>query len=119
MKEVTYDAAILQKYADELYRQAWAIIATTALKYGFITFVATMLVSSGVSFLKHSISSPYPDVRVALLFATIAALAGLAAGRRKAFLLKLEAQRILCQRQIELNTRGNARLESMTAAAGK
>jgi hypothetical protein len=88
MKEVTYDAAILQKYADELYRQAWAIIATTALKYGSITFVATLLVSSGVSFLKHTIGSPDPDARVALLFVVIAALVGLAAGRRKAFLLK-------------------------------
>jgi hypothetical protein len=119
MKEVTYDAGILQKYADELYRKAWAIIATTALKYGSITFVATLLVSSGVSFLRHSVGSPDPDARGALLFAAIAALVGFAAGRRKAFFLKLEAQRILCQRQIELNTRGNARPESMTAVAGR
>jgi hypothetical protein len=119
MKEVTYDTAILQQYADALYRQARTIIATTTLKYGFITFMATLLVSSGVSLLKHSIGSPAPDAMSALLFGAIGALVGLAAGRRKAFLLKLEAQRILCQRQIELNTRGNARLESMTAAAGK
>ncbi len=119
MKEVTYDAAILQKYADTLYSQAWAIIATTALKYGSIVFIATLLVSSGVNYLKHPIGTPEPDATAALLFAAIAALVGLAAGRRKAFLLKLDAQRILCQRQIELNTRGSARPESMTAAAGK
>ncbi len=39
--------------------------------------------------------------------------------RRKAFKLKLEAQTLLCQRQVELNTRAAAKPESMSAVAGR
>lgn len=35
----------------------------------------------------------------------LGAAAGFAAGKQKAFRLKLQAQQILCQRQIEINTR--------------
>ncbi len=119
MKETTYDEAILQKYADELYSEARWIIATTTLKYAFVTFMAIALLSSGLSFMKHPAGNTDPDATLALVLAAIAAIVGLAAGRRKAFLLKLEAQKILCQRRIELNTRSNAKLESMAAIAGK
>lgn len=50
----------------------------------------------------HSGVSLPPSV---LMLSSIGAAVGLAAGRRKAFLLKLEAQKLLCQRQVELNTR--------------
>jgi len=44
--------------------------------------------------------------QVIVLFLTlIGVLAGAGAGRRKAFMLKLQAQQILCQRQTEINTR--------------
>ena len=43
---------------------------------------------------------------VLVLFLTLIGIAvGADAGRRKAFMLKLQAQQILCQRQTELNTR--------------
>lgn len=42
---------------------------------------------------------------VAVGMGVVAVLVGIDVGRKKAFRLKLQAQQILCQRQIEVNTR--------------
>jgi F0F1-type ATP synthase assembly protein I len=44
-------------------------------------------------------------VLVVLVLTLVGIIAGVDAGRRKAFYLKLQAQQILCQRQTEINTR--------------
>ena len=44
-----------------------------------------------------------------------AMVAGIAAGRAKAFDLKLEAQKVLCQRQVELNTRAQSQASAARA----
>lgn len=101
---ISYDPAIFQKCADELYRQAKWIVITMAFRYGFSTLVIAEL-------LKEIL--PYPVIRdlgpnaegIALVLALIGVALGVGAGRRKAFALKLQAQQVLCQREIELNTR--------------
>lgn len=117
MPETRYDAAILQQYADDLYAQARWVIVRMALIYGLVTFgVASIIANTNTLFRSNVSFTIQPGV---LLIALIAAAVGVAVGRTKAFKLKLEAQTLLCQCQIELNTRGNAKPESMSAMAGK
>ena len=103
----TYDENVLQQYADDLYQQAKWIVVMSALRYG----VAVFVVSFGISMVLASSQKPIPTdsanaVVVPVLFLTlIGILVGADAGRRKAFMLKLQAQQILCQRQTEINTR--------------
>ncbi|HJT54373.1 MAG TPA: hypothetical protein VJ848_11020 [Candidatus Angelobacter sp.] len=100
-----YDPDILQHYADQLYRDAKWIIFTTALRYSIITFVIAMLILMALD--ARARFDPFGSPNVVPVWAvTIAGLLiGLEAGRRKGFRLKLEAQKVLCDRQIELNTR--------------
>jgi hypothetical protein len=117
MSETKYNAAILQQCADDLYAQASWVIVSTALVYGFVTFGVCFVLSNGGTFFRSDYHfSIQPGV---LLIALIGAAVGVSVGRRKAFKLKLEAQTLLCQRQIELNTRTAAKPELMSAAAGK
>jgi len=117
MPETKYDAAILQQYADDLYAQARWVIFSTAFLYGLVTFGVTFLISNvGTVFKSNFNLSLQPGV---LLIALIGAAVGVSAGRKKAFKLKLEAQTLLCQRQVELNTRGIAKPEAVSAAAGR
>jgi hypothetical protein len=117
MPETKYDAAILQQYADDLYAQARWVIFSTASIYGLVTFGVTFLISNvGTAFKSNFNLSLQPGI---LLIALIGAVVGVSAGRKKAFKLKLEAQTLLCQRQVELNTRGVTKPESVSAAAGR
>jgi hypothetical protein len=103
-----YDPQILQECADGLYAQAKFVILSTALKYGCITFlfsgVGCVIVARTVGPGPGTLSS-----NGALTIVVIATLlgiwAGVDAGRRLAFKWRLEAQQLLCQRQIEQNTR--------------
>jgi membrane protein YdbS with pleckstrin-like domain len=101
MHQTLYDADVLQQQADELYRQAGSIVFLTTIKYVLITVVVVLVVLAYVS----SINPQIPVGGPSLIAALIAAGLGISHGRAKAFHLKLEAQTLLCQRQIELNTR--------------
>ena len=100
-----YDPEILQKYADILYSQARSLAAWTALRYGAAFAVVVWLVVA--------IATPAARLRfdtstangAALIAGFIGLLLGYNAGKVKAFALMLQAQQVLCQRQIELNTR--------------
>jgi len=98
-----YDPDILQGYADDLYQQAGNIIAATAIKYGLVMFLVSGL---GVIL---AVNQFHADASSGVVFILILTMLGVAAGisdgRRRAFKLKLEAQELLCQRQIEFNTR--------------
>ena len=100
-----YDPEILHQYADQLYTDAKWIIFTTALRYSIVTFVIAMLIL--MTFDARARLDPFGSPNMVPVWAvTIAGLLiGLEAGRRKGFRLKLEAQKVLCDRQIELNTR--------------
>jgi len=100
-----YDPEVLQKYADWLYHEAASIVFWTAARYGSYGFGVAAIPAA---FYKHS--QPYSNdngslLVVVLIFTFIPLVFGILAGQRKSFELKLEAQKVLCQRQIEMNSR--------------
>ena len=103
-----YDPNILQSFADDLYKQARYIVITTALRYGLITFLVSLLLLGGLSsYIPHR---NMPDegswLTVSVLIVTLMGVAvGISEGNRKAFQLRLEAQKLLCQKRIESHTR--------------
>ncbi len=103
----TYDENILQKYADDLYRQAKWIVVWTAVRYGGATFLVSLFLDFIAVGLQKQVNADAANTGVTLLLVLtfVGIVAGIDAGRRKAFHLKLQAQQILCQRQIEINTR--------------
>jgi hypothetical protein len=98
----TYDENILQQYADQLYREAKWIVFSTTLIYGLISLLLALLLGLLLTRLSTDLSTwgvaPFIVPLLGIGF-------GIQEGRRKAFHLKLQAQQILCQRQIEMNTR--------------
>lgn len=97
-----YDPKILQGYAARLYRRAAGHVFVCALLGFLLGFPALAIIYKVLS-----MTSPPVKVGAGVLaFLLLAGLAlGWAYGRGKAFELKLEAQRTLCQVQIEQNTR--------------
>ena len=101
-----YDQNILQQFADQLYSQARWIVFSTAIKYGFTVFLVAFGLFVAFGSQKHiDASTANSWLIVVAILTTGGILAGVDAGRRKAFHLKLQAQELLCHRQIELNTR--------------
>jgi hypothetical protein len=105
-----YDVNILQQYADSLYREAQMIVLWTAAGFGFGAFVISVVIVMVIIALGPQIGINSGEIANAemiavLLITVLTTLAGVALGRKKAFQLKLQAQQILCQRQIEINTR--------------
>lgn len=98
-----YDPQILQDYADDLYKQARTIIIWTAIKYGALCFLGSMLVVNVIN-AKSGMDSNTMVIVVGVV-TILGILTGVGAGKQKAFNLKLEAQKLLCQRQIEQNTK--------------
>lgn len=97
-----YDSSILQQYADDLYSQAKGIVLWTTLRYGAAVFLIALVAVAAIGSQTRMDPSSARILIGILTFVGI--LAGLDAGRRRAFSLKLQAQELLCQRQIELNT---------------
>jgi hypothetical protein len=107
---IQYDPEVLQTFADVLYSRAkWIAISSAfiyALAGGLIAFLCMAAIPRLV---------PSDTVMAAAFFvAVIFFFVGYEAGSKKAFNLKLQAQQVLCQRQIELNTSR----ESSGASAG-
>jgi len=104
----TYDDSILQQHADTLYRAANRIVTNTALAYGVVGFFVSALLVGGFSAADNLTSTDNVVLVqgiVVVLLTAVAVCLGVISGREKAFRLKLQAQTVLCQRQIELNTR--------------
>lgn len=115
----------MQQFADDLYAQARWIELWTALKYGFVVTVIFTVIIGAYNLSQEAklaavlrlptYSRPntgtaeYADVTpgFSIIPGLIASIFGAAAGKRKSFLLRLEAQRTLCQMQIEANTRNS------------
>jgi hypothetical protein len=101
MKSTAYDPDILQQQADSLYSQADEILGRTVASYVVMTLLAVFVVLTLLS----KINPQVPTGVLLLISVLIAAALGVSHGRDKSFHLKMEAQTLLCQRQIELNTR--------------
>jgi len=96
---VQYEPSILQKYADRLYSKASSAVALPTI-FGFLlgfaggaALIAPTQLSGNSALLAISIGS------------VVLMLAGYAIGSERAFKLRLEAQRTMCQISIERNTR--------------
>lgn len=100
-----YDPNVLQQYADQLYRQAQWIVFWMALRYGLLGLLVIGVLAGVVASLNPANVSPALLSFGPLLGLAVGIFAGVDAGRRKSFNLKLQAQQLLCQRKIELNTR--------------
>src|SRR6266853_2296078 len=97
-----YDPNGLLQFADELCQKAQSIVRETAAYYGVITFFASFFFFGGLPRLGLIV---WPGPLFILGITTTGILSGVSAGRKKAFAMKLQAQQILCQLQIEANTR--------------
>ena len=111
----SYDATILEQFADSLYLQAKWITFRCALLFGFIAFILGFIGTSLLPSASVNGSNQAATV-IATVLTVIAVLIGIEVGRRKSFRLKLQAQQILCQVSIERNT---ARGNTQSAAAGQ
>lgn len=103
-----YDDNVLQQYADALYREAKWVAFWMAVTFGGVTFLISLAIAGGIALLPNAgINDDGANIEmIAVSVATVlGAFVGLGIGRQKAFRLKLQAQQILCQRQIEINTR--------------
>ena len=105
MRDVKYNPQVLQSFADDLYARADWIVIQTIARYAVVTFVAAF---AALNFFPNEIRTNGTIDSVALVTLVPALLAGPMAwsvGATKAFQLRLQAQQILCQKQIEANTR--------------
>ena len=103
-----YDANVLQQYADALYREAATIVFQTAWTYGGVLLLVSLVLigtyAATVGQRSAGDNSTFYLI-VVIAMTAIGVYAGVLAGRKKAFHLKLQAQQVLCQKQIEVNTR--------------
>lgn len=112
----TYNGSILDQYAEDLYQQANSIVWMTALKYGLVSCVGSIALCFMQQAARPGAMSDGVMIMVVLVATLIGGVAGKAAGERLAFELRLKAQQVLCQRQIELNTLRTAPVSQPAAA---
>ncbi|MES2641040.1 MAG: hypothetical protein V4850_16235 [Myxococcota bacterium] len=97
-KTPQYDASILTTMAARLYSQA----STITLKYAFLGCLVG-LATGGVAGVMGGAEEL--TLGLALVLGVFGAVLGVAAAAERAFMLRLQAQSILVQVQIERNTR--------------
>ncbi len=94
----TYDAAVIQKFADRLYARANSIILTAT--------VAGLVIGGGAGWaLGVAANAGVSPAVFGGVGAVLFGLLGYSAGSSRAFSLKLQEQTALCQFAIETNTR--------------
>lgn len=92
-----YDPHVIQRLADQLYKQAEG----TIIIWTFV--LLTIGASCGLSIAKVTLSSA--SIIYIIVGALIGALLGFVFGQSRAFSLRVQAQIALCQKQIEENSR--------------
>jgi hypothetical protein len=78
-----------------------------AVRYGLAVLMVSRVVSMALAASQKRITTEDANsgVVVELFLTVLGILGGIGAGRRKAFMLKLQAQQLLRQRQTEIDTR--------------
>ncbi len=94
-----YDPAVINQFAEKLYKEADSIVRKSTLQYALIGLI---LFGGPAIIAKWKSGAILP---VALFGMTIAGAVGHRIGKSKAFKYRLEAQTALCQIKIEENTR--------------
>lgn len=97
-----YDSGILQDYADSLYRKAAWVTFWCGIVGAIIGVVIALILAYGVFSAQSADSS---NTAASVVFGIVGALIGVAIGQRRSFEYRLQAQTVLCQMQIEYNTR--------------
>ena len=92
-----YDPVVIQKLADQLYSQANSVVATWT--------ILLLLIGGATGFALGSQNSSHNGIVVGGIGAAVGAFFGFAIGQSRAFVLRVQAQTALCQKQIEENTR--------------
>jgi len=99
-----YDPNVLNDYAEQLYSLAfWVVVRYTTL--GILLGVFIGYLPTIVWYVLNRNDRPLTSVLPLVFCAVLGALIFGAIGSGKAFRYKLEAQTVLCQMQIENNTR--------------
>ena len=98
----TYDEQVLQGFVDELYQRARNLVIATAARYGFYAFALVLIASFA---LQKFVPADASLGVIWLIVIVVAVVAGIYEGRARGFKLRLEAQQVLLQMQIERNTR--------------
>jgi glucose-6-phosphate-specific signal transduction histidine kinase len=108
-----YEPAVLERWAEKLYSRARLL----ALSYGVAGALIGGCIGAAVAFAMKAHGS---DQNAFVIGAASLGLAvGIAEGFRKSFMLRLEAQRTLCQLEIEKNTRTRVHEVARVAVAGE
>ena len=103
---IAYDSKLLYEFADQLYKEAVRLLWTAALGGLLVGAMLGLALAVGVIAVR-------PDLREGLLsgptpvivLAIVGGLMGYSNARQKAFLLRVQAQTLLCSAKIEENTR--------------
>lgn len=99
-----YNPAVLQEYADSLYAKAfWATFKCGVT--GAIIGIVLAWVLNGISATRVGLSQTSNPDAAMVVFGLVTTLIGVAIGQRRSFEFRLRAQTVLCQMQIERNTR--------------
>ena len=103
-----YDEELILKGAEGFYRQARAIVVKHALTGAALGTLAGFLASLAWD------ATNSPNALVISAIALVGLWLGISSGRARAFALRFQAQQLLCQVQIERNTR--ALLEHLSSS---
>jgi|ERR1051326_8619373 hypothetical protein len=101
MANIVYDPKIIQQFANQLYSRANGIIALCTL----MGLGGEALAGNFLGYYSPKLGDMDTRLVGTVIGACLGALIGYLVGSARAFLLKLQAQTALCQRQIEENTR--------------
>jgi hypothetical protein len=126
---ISYDPDLLQEFVDDLYRRAKRMAQWTALKYGLAaaalfgagTWLIENLqlshVTNAVQYSRLAADAQSTALFVGIIAGAVGALLGYSMGAEKGFKLRLEAQQLLLQMEIEQNTREVGKNDKAAVAA--
>lgn len=104
-KDVSYEPDVIQQFANKLYAEANTVVQNSVVSWGAIGAIPAVTIYVLLDFAPGAI----------LMFLAAAlplGVVGYYLGRGKALKLRLEAQKALCQVQIEKNSSGYNHRES-------
>ncbi len=107
---IEYDSTVLQRFADDLYSRARFIVLQYVVIYVVFGWVTWTVAALAYAFYHHTkgTAGDLGGSEVRAMFVIVFAVVGGFVGANKGFRLRLDAQRTLCQLQIEKNTRAKA-----------
>lgn len=108
-----FDPTVVETFTRRLYWQATKIVVKSVLTYAFVGWGGSM---GAYYYLPAAWAHDY-GVPMIVVTTVLCALIGWSVGSDKAFALRLQAQILLCQLQIERNTRAALVVGSASAKA--